>query len=100
MFSATQEALWLKSLNSEIFTSNETLIIECDNKGALQLSEKSSYHPRTKHIDVRHHFLREKVNDGAVKFQYIKTDHMLADFLTKSITAEKQQFCSRGLNLK
>lgn len=100
MSSATQEALWLKSLTNEIFNNAKCLIINCDNKGALQLSEKSSYKPRTKHIDVRHHFLREKVAQGLIKFQYVKTDEMLADFLTKSVTTEKQQFCCRGMNLK
>lgn len=101
MSSATQEALWLKSLSNEIFQKKDkTLIIKCDNKGAIQLSEKSSYQPRTKHIDVRHHFIREKVIDGNIKFEYIKTDFMLADYLTKPVPDEKNVFCCNGNGVK
>lgn len=79
---ATQEAIWLRSLHGEIFgTHNKTkqnvraTTIFGDNKSALQLTEKTTtFHPRTKHIDIRHHFLRDHVNDGTVKFLHVSTD--------------------------
>ena len=97
---ATQEAIWWQGLCQELLGEKKCLtIINCDNKGAIQLAEKTAFSPRTKHIDVRHHFLREKVNDKVVKFVYVNTNEMLADSLTKPVTAEKHKFCSKGVNL-
>lgn len=102
MSAATQEALWLKSLYDEIAggSSLGCVTIHCDNKGAIQLGEKTAFSPRTKHIDVRHHFLREKIIEKQVKFVYVSTNNMLADNLTKAVSAEKHRLCSSGINLK
>lgn len=50
------------------------------------LAEKEiGYSPRTKHIDMRHHFVREKLNDGTIKVQHVGSDSQKADILTKAI---------------
>lgn len=99
---ATQEVLWLRELNAELnpgFKSNEATTIFCDNRSAVHLATTSSYHPKSKHIEIRHHFIREKFELGAIKFENIGTDDMIADNLTKAVVKPKHQFCCKEMGL-
>lgn len=93
---ATKEALWLRKLLSECGfpQTNPTVIFE-DNQGCIALSENPVHHPRTKHFDIQHHFVREKVQSKEIVLKYCPTNKMLADFLTKSLSKDK--FCSNRL---
>ena len=71
-------------------TSSATLIFS-DSQGSIALGKNPEYHARTKHIDIQHHFVREHVNSGDVTFQFIATDEMAADVLTKPLSREKHQ---------
>ena len=86
---ATKEAIWLRRLLNEIRpeTVNElqATIIYCDNQGAIALAKNPQFHARTKHIDIQHHFVREKINEGAVQLEYIETEGQVADGLTKAL---------------
>ena len=61
------------------------IIILEDNQGCIALSENPIHHKRTKHIDVRYHYTREKVEDGTIKLEYISTEDQVADLLTKAL---------------
>lgn len=89
MVSAIQECKWLKQFLEEIFGINEPVTIYCDNKGALQVFLNNSYSPRTKHMDIKDKFIREKINDGEVNVKYIETNEMPADILTKAVPGSK-----------
>lgn len=83
---ATQEALWWRGLRGELFGIQDAVPIFCDNRSAICLAEKEiGYSPRTKYIDMRHHFVREKLNDGTIKVQHVGSDSQKADILTKAI---------------
>uniref|UniRef100_H3H9Q4 Integrase catalytic domain-containing protein n=1 Tax=Phytophthora ramorum TaxID=164328 RepID=H3H9Q4_PHYRM len=86
---ATQEAVWLKVILCELgeMASDEAVKIYEDNQGSIALAKNPQFHKRTKHIDIRYHFVREKVEDGQVVLQYVSTTDMLADMMTKAITA-------------
>ena len=58
-----------------------------DNQGCIALAKKPVHHKRTKHIDVRHHFIREKVEMGIIELRYLPTGEMVADALTKGLPA-------------
>lgn len=60
-----------------------------DNQNALKLTLNPIFHKRTKHIDVRHHFVREAVANGSIEIKYLKTDEMPADLLTKALSSSK-----------
>lgn len=104
MSTATQEAIWLRNFYNELFGPRNKITqitIYGDNKSAIQLSEKpTQFHPRTKHIDIRHHFIRNNVSDGIVCFTHTPTQNMRADFLTKPVSHEIHKQCSEGINLK
>uniref|UniRef100_H3G826 Reverse transcriptase Ty1/copia-type domain-containing protein n=1 Tax=Phytophthora ramorum TaxID=164328 RepID=H3G826_PHYRM len=67
---ATQEAVWLKVFLCELgeMASDEAVKIYEDNQGSIALTKNPQFHKRTKHIDIRYHFVREKVEDGQVYF--------------------------------
>ena len=88
----TQEALYLKQLCKEIdptFVITELIIIYEDNQGAIALVENPVHHQRTKHIDIRFHFIRDQVTNGCIKVQYLQTKEMIADCLTKPVGRTK-----------
>lgn len=96
---ATQESIWLKQFISEIGMTSEMINIYCDNKSAINLSANNSYHARTKHIDVRHHFVRQRVNNKEVFIQHTATEDMVADSLTKGLFKDKHLFCAMKMGL-
>ncbi len=65
----------------------------CDSQSALDFSKNSMYHARTKHIDVRYHWLRDVVEDDQLKLEKIHTNKNGADMLTKAVQGGKFDFC-------
>jgi hypothetical protein len=97
---AVKEVLWLKQLLNEIgFTQSQPVLIHSDNQGSIALTKNPAYHSRTKHIDIRHHFIRDAVEVGAVELQYCATDDMVADVLTKALARDKHEKHAGGLGL-
>lgn len=100
MSSAVNEIIWLKQLADEI---NKDIVgkvtLYCDNQSAIKLSESDAFRPRTKHIDIRYHHLREKVDEGVIDVKFTSTNLMAADSLTKAVTKEKHQFCANQFGL-
>lgn len=86
---AIQEAVWLKAFLFELgeMKSDEAVKIYEDNQGSIALAKNPEFHKRTKHIDIRYHFVREKVEDGQVVLEYCPTKDMKADMMTKPIPA-------------
>jgi hypothetical protein len=70
-----------------------------DNQSAIKLLRNPVTSARSKHIDVIHHFARERVLRKEVSFQYISTDKMLADVLTKALPGVKHQYCCKGMGV-
>eukprot|EP00112_Aurelia_sp_Birch-Aquarium-sp1_P025966 Seg893.3 transcript_id=Seg893.3/GoldUCD/mRNA.D3Y31 product="Copia protein" protein_id=Seg893.3/GoldUCD/D3Y31 len=84
---ATQEAVWLRSLLADLnFVQEEPTVVQEDNQGAIAMSKNPKYHVRTKHIDIKHHFIRDKVENGELLLKYCPTNDMIADMLTKALS--------------
>jgi hypothetical protein len=86
---AVQEALYLIQLLNGIGFRQESVLIYEDNQGAIALAKNPVNHQRSKHIDVRHHFVRGEVNTGHVVLEYCPTSEMVADTFTKPMTRPK-----------
>jgi hypothetical protein len=83
---AAKEAIWLCKLIGELFPSLITPTpLHCDNQAALKLATDDNYHARTKHIDIRYHFIRHVVATSALKLSYCPTEDMVADIFTKAL---------------
>ena len=84
--SATQEAIWLHQLLTDlrIDTKGSIEILE-DNQSAIAMAKNSIGHRRTKHIDIKHHFIREAVQVTTIVLSYCPTTDMLANIFTKQL---------------
>jgi hypothetical protein len=68
-------------------------VVHEDNQGCIAISSNNRTDSRTKHIDVKYHFVRDMVQAKEITVQHISTENMLVDFLTKPSTASKFKFC-------
>jgi hypothetical protein len=97
--SAVKEALWLRQLLPELGVSVGTVRIDMDNQGAIKILRHPNAMMRCKHIDIMHHFAKERVLRGEISIEYVGTDAMLADFLTKAVDFRKFEVCRSGLGV-
>lgn len=87
MCETAKETSWMRRLLSGIGCEQigPTKLL-CDNQGAIKLVHNPEFHRRTKHIDVKFHYVREKKEDGTLDVNYINTKCQLADILTKALS--------------
>jgi len=96
-----KEAIWLQKLIFELFpTLSAQTTMFCDNQATLILTTTDNYHARTKHINIRYHFIRHVVETGALNLIYCSTDDMIADILTKALPRWKINFHTTTLGLR
>ncbi|KAH9657534.1 hypothetical protein KPL70_023118 [Citrus sinensis] len=90
---AVKEALWMKGLIAELGMSQKTVGVFCDSSSAIYLSKNPAHHEKTKHFDIKLHFIRNVVSMGVVRMVKIHTDRNPADMLTKVVTTAKFKVC-------
>eukprot|EP00253_Pinus_taeda_P023383 PITA_23383 len=90
---ASCEAIWLRKMLFGLFGQPlRPSVIHCDNQSCIKLTENPVFHDRSKHIGIRYHFIRDYVQKGAVKLEYISTDEQVADILTKALPRGKHVY--------
>ncbi|GKF03390.1 hypothetical protein Tco_0030313 [Tanacetum coccineum] len=77
--------LWMQSQLSDYDIHYKMLPIVCDNTSAITISNNPLLHSRTKHIDIRYHFLRDHILKRDIKLHFIRTEYQLADIFTKPL---------------
>jgi len=90
---AAKEAIWLRRLYAEI-TGRDTdrpTTIYLDNTGSIKNTKNQQINERTKHIDIRYHFVRHSVETGAIEVRHVPTAEMTADIMTKALPKEAHQ---------
>lgn len=97
---ATKEGVFISGFLNEILKHNEPLVIFNDSQSAQKLIRNPIYHSRTKHIDTKYHYIREIVDKGIIVIEYLPTDKMVADILTKGLHSPKHKFCVETLGIK
>jgi hypothetical protein len=81
-----QEILWLRSLLGELgFPQATATVLLCDNQAAIAIASDDAHHARTKHIDIRHHFVRQHIAEGTLRMEWIASGEQEADILTKPL---------------
>jgi len=81
---ATKETIYLCSFLQELDLCNLTdVVVFNDNLGAKKLADNPMYHSSSKHIDLRHHFIRDALHSGQLRIEHISTEDMTADVMTK-----------------
>jgi hypothetical protein len=83
---AARQAIWFRGLINEISDRIDQITIYGDNQRCQSLARNRQVEARTKHIDVRYHFIRDCIENNSIHFEYCPTESMLADFLTNQLT--------------
>ena len=87
---AAQEGVWLNQLLKDLkYNVQNPVVIYEDNQAAMFLANNPKTHPKTKHIDIKFHFIRDLVSSNKIVLKYCPTNDMLADIFTKPVTPEK-----------
>ena len=87
---ATQQVIWLRKLLASIdFKQSEATVLYEDNQGTIALSKNPKSHSRTKHIDIKCHYVREAVEKKETVLVYCATEKMMVDVLTKGLAKLK-----------
>ena len=89
--SATQGAMWTINLLKELGIDfcgtggDRAVTIHCDNKSAIAMGNNDVMHNRSKHIDIKYHFIREQIQKGTIMINWISNTQQVADILTKTL---------------
>src|ERR1044072_9223237 len=87
--SSCTQLLWMKQMLEEYNVRQEVMTLFCDNMSAINISKNPMLHSRTKHIDIRHHFIRELVEDQIISLEHVSTEKQLADIFIKALDANQ-----------
>ncbi|GJR82544.1 hypothetical protein Tco_0153329 [Tanacetum coccineum] len=96
---ACQQALWMKQALIDYDVRLDDVPIMCDNKGAIDLSKNPVQHSRTKHIEIRHHFLRDNVQKGHISIKKVSFVNNITDILTKPLKRKSFKYLRLGLGM-
>jgi len=85
------QLLWMRQTLSDFGCEYKKIPLLCDNESGIKLANNLVQHSRTKHIDIRHHFLRDHETKADIALSHVSTDKQLADIFTKPL--DEQRFC-------
>ncbi|GJZ80900.1 retrovirus-related pol polyprotein from transposon TNT 1-94 [Tanacetum coccineum] len=100
VFALAGQILWMRSQLSDYGFAFNKIPLYCDNRSAIALCCNNVQHSQSKHIDIRHHFIREQVEKGVVELYFVSTDYQLADIFTKALPRERFEFLLPRLGMK
>lgn len=96
----SKEIIWLKRLFEGILSLKEVPILQVDNSAAVRLAQNPEFHRRTKHIAMKHFFIRERVLAGDLAVQQIPTEVQIADIMTKPLPGTRLRTLCNKMGLK
>lgn len=97
--SCCTQLLWMKQMLEDYGIDQDTLTVFCDNTSAINISKNPVQHSRTKHIDIRHHFIRDLVEDKIVSLEHVDTEKQLADIFTKALDFTRFETLRKALGV-
>ena len=96
---ASKEVVWFQRLCSSMGLVQGAIRIDYDSQSAIFLAKNPAYHSKTKHIDVRYHFVRDMIEDKKVLLVKVVTLKNTEDTLTKSVSSEKFSWCRETMGI-
>nr|GEZ61887.1 retrovirus-related Pol polyprotein from transposon TNT 1-94 [Tanacetum cinerariifolium] len=93
------QVLWLRTQLTDYGFHFDQIPMYCDSKAAIDILCNPVQHSRTKHFDVRHHFIKEQVEKGIVELFFVETQYQLADLFTKSLPKDRFKYLIRRLGM-
>jgi hypothetical protein len=92
--------LWMKNQLEDLLIFESNVPIFCDNTAVIYLSKNPILHSRAKHIEIKHHFIRDCVQKRVITLKFIDTDHQWADIFTKPLVEDRFSFILNNLNIQ
>ena len=89
----------MKKFLQELGLQQERYLLYCDSQSAIHFSKNPTFHSRSKHIDVRYHWIGDELEMKLFCLEKIHTDENESDMMTKPIPTEKLQFCRKQVGL-
>nr|GEU83882.1 hypothetical protein [Tanacetum cinerariifolium] len=100
MFGCCAQILWMRSQLTDYGFDLNKILLYCDNRSAIALCCNNVQHSRSKHIEIRHHFIRDQVERSVVELYFVTTDYQLADIFTKALPRQRFEFILPRLGMK
>nr|GEV89136.1 hypothetical protein [Tanacetum cinerariifolium] len=94
------QVLWMRTQLIDYGFHFDKIPMYCDSKAAIAISYNPVQHSRTKHIDVRYHFIKEKVEKGIIELFFVETEYQLADLFTKALSKDSFKYLVRRLGMR
>ncbi|GKC73225.1 hypothetical protein Tco_1119108 [Tanacetum coccineum] len=94
------QILWMRSQLTDYGLGFNKIPMYCDNKSVIALCCNNVQHSRSKHIDIRFHFIKDQVENGVVELYFVNTEYQLADNFTKSLCRERIEFLINKLRMR
>ncbi|GJU75758.1 hypothetical protein Tco_1272828 [Tanacetum coccineum] len=94
------QILWVRSQLTDYGFGFNKIPMYCDNKSAIALCCNNVQHSKSKHIDIRFHFIKEHVENGVIELYFVNTEYQLADIFTKALGRERIEFLINKLGMR
>nr|GEV23677.1 hypothetical protein [Tanacetum cinerariifolium] len=98
--SCCAQILWMRSQLTNYGLGFNKILMYCDNKSTIALCCNNVQHSRSKHIDIRYHFIKDHVENGVIKLYFVNTEYQLADIFTKALGRERIEFFINKLGMR
>ena len=97
--SCCSQVLWMQTQLKDYGVNLTKIPILCDSKSAIAITENPVHHSRTKHIDVRYHFIKDHVEKGNIEMYFVPTENRIADIFTKPLDEKRHNFLISKLGM-
>nr|GEX98816.1 retrovirus-related Pol polyprotein from transposon TNT 1-94 [Tanacetum cinerariifolium] len=94
------QILWMRSQLSDYGLAFNKIPMYCDNNSVIALCYNNVQHSRSKHIDIRYHFIKEQVENGVIEIYFVNTEYQLADLFTKALGRDRIEFLTNKLGMR
>ncbi|GJR09246.1 putative ribonuclease H-like domain-containing protein [Tanacetum coccineum] len=94
------QILWMRSQLTDYGFGFNKILMYCDNKSAIALCCNNVQHSRSKHIDIRFHFIKEHVENGVIELYFVNTEYQLANIFTKALGRNRIEFLINKLGMR
>ncbi|GJX56341.1 hypothetical protein Tco_0286238 [Tanacetum coccineum] len=94
------QVLWMRTQLKDYGFDYNKIPLYCDSQTAIAILCKPVHHSRTKHINVRYHFIEEHVENGIIKLYFVRTEYQLADMFTKALSKERFEYLVERLGMR